>query len=137
MPQPRWAANVRISQAVYSALASSTGTQKEAVQGGARRALARMLTPGLGVMSDREEEELLDAYRAEVLHEAPGSEPARPGSDYSAVYLDQHDRIWSDYPVLPPSDLVLPMVWADEQARSKADLVDAGTELRIIGWVAP
>lgn len=62
------------------------------------------------------------------------ADPVRPSPDHMAIYLDQAGRLWADYLTLPPGDDVLPLVWAGEQARSKADLAADGFELRVIGW---
>ena len=88
------------------------------------------------IPSDRAAQLLAD-YRAEVRAEyeqEQGAEPAQPSPAHSAVYLDQKDRLWSDYPTVPPGDEVLPMEWASVQAHSKADLAERGIELRVIGW---
>ena len=75
----------------------------------------------------------VERLRAE-LAELRTAEPVRPSPDHAAVYLDQHGIVWADYLTLPPGDYVLPLVWAGEQARSKADLAADGFELRVIGW---
>jgi hypothetical protein len=61
-------------------------------------------------------------------------EPARPTPGHMAVYIDNRDQVWCDYPTLPPSDSVLPLVWAAQQAQSKEVLEDEGAGLRIVGW---
>lgn len=64
------------------------------------------------------------------------SEPARPSPDHQAVYVDQHNQsVWCDYLTMPPGDDVVPLVYANEVAESKADLAARGIELRVIGWV--
>lgn len=73
--------------------------------------------------------------RAEVAElKAAAVPPTAPSDDHAAVWLDNHDQLWSDYPTSPPSDAVLPMVWASEQTRSRADLEDQGVTFRRIGW---
>jgi len=77
-------------------------------------------------------EELL-RQRAE-LAELRTAEPARPSPDHMAIYLDEYDQVWCDYPTVPPSDAVVGLVWAAEQAQSRADLAEGGGEMRVIGW---
>jgi len=93
-------------------------------EGGGYLAYARRITE---VAKER------DKARAE-LEQAREAEPLRPSPDHMAIYLDQAGCVWADYLTLPPGDDVLPLVWAGEQARSKADLAADGFELRVIGW---
>lgn len=62
------------------------------------------------------------------------TEPAQPSPEHQAIYLDDFDQVWCDYPTIPAGDDVLPLVWASEQAQSRADLADGGNRLRVIGW---
>lgn len=79
----------------------------------------------------RAERDRLNAELAELRT----AEPARPSPGHSAIYMDGDRQVWSDYPTVPPCDEVLPMVWADEQTQSKADLAERGIELRVVGWI--
>lgn len=85
VPQPRWGANVRVSQAVQAALT--------------------------------------------------GGDPPRPSPDHSAVYMDGDQAVWSEYKTVSESDAVVPLVWAAEKTSSREELADAGTVLRIVGWI--
>lgn len=61
----------------------------------------------------------------------------RPTDSHAAVYLDDHDQLWAEYPSVPHSDTdtaILPLVWASEQCQSKEEMEDQGTTFRLIGW---
>jgi hypothetical protein len=74
----------------------------------------------------------LDAYRAEVIAEVVA--PKRPSDDHAAVYLDDCDELWAEYPTSPPSDAIVPLAWASEECRSKQEMEDRGVTFRVIGW---
>lgn len=57
-----------------------------------------------------------------------------PSPEHAAVYLDDNDNLWADYPTSPPGDAVLPLVWASEECESKGELEARGRKLRVIGW---
>lgn len=57
-----------------------------------------------------------------------------PSPEHAAVYLDDEDNLWVDYPTSPPSDSVLPLVWASEECESRSGLESQGRRLRVIGW---
>lgn len=93
--------------------------------------------PAWGDLTDQEREQSLPEAR-NYLEAAicagliPAATP--PSDDHEAVYLDDHDEVWADYPTSPPGDYVLRLVWASEEAVSKRDLADQGVPLRVIGW---
>lgn len=62
------------------------------------------------------------------------AEPAQPSPEHQAIYLDDFDQVWCDYPTVPAGDDVLPLVWASERAQSRSELADGGNRLRVIGW---
>lgn len=62
------------------------------------------------------------------------AEPPQPSPEHQAIYLDEYDQVWCDYPTVPADDQVLPLVWASEVAQSRRDLADGGNKLRVIGW---
>lgn len=63
-------------------------------------------------------------------------EGSRPSPDHQAVYVDQlNQSVWCDYLTMPPGDDVVPLVYANEVAESRADLAARGIELRVVGWV--
>lgn len=68
------------------------------------------------------------------LREELAVSPAQPSPEHQAVYLDEYDQVWCDYPTVPAGDDVLPLVWASEQAQSRRELADGGNKLRVIGW---
>ncbi|MEC4016034.1 hypothetical protein [Streptomyces sp. H27-D2] len=67
-------------------------------------------------------------------HPESAAEPPQPSAEHAAVYLDDDDELWADYPTSPPSDAVLPLRWASETCDSKQELADRGVTLRVIGW---
>lgn len=63
----------------------------------------------------------------------------RPTDEHAAVYLDNYNDLWAEYPSVPHSDsetAILPLVWASEECRVKQDLEDQGVKFRLIGWSA-
>jgi hypothetical protein len=90
------------------------------------------------VSSERAAQLLADYHaeiRAEADRELHAAEPVRPSPDHSAIYMDGDRQVWSEYKTVPPSDAVLPLVWAAEKASSREELADEGTVLRIVGWI--
>lgn len=72
--------------------------------------------------------------RALLAEHAADVQPKRPSDDHAAVYLDDEGGLWAEYPTVPPSDSILPLVWASEVCSSKHELEDRGYEFRVIGW---
>lgn len=91
-----------------------------------------------GELSQNQAAELLAHYWPAIeqhIREQIGRElETTPGPQYAAVYLDDNDNLWADYPTSPPSDSVLPLVWASEACESRSELEGRGYKLRVIGW---
>ncbi|MFG2276706.1 hypothetical protein ACGFNY_43980 [Streptomyces chartreusis] len=61
----------------------------------------------------------------------------RPTDKHAAVYLDDYDELWAEYPSVPHSDsetAIVPLVWASEQCKIKQEMEVQGTTFRLIGW---
>lgn len=74
------------------------------------------------------------AIEAHVREQVAQEIEAQPSTEHQAIYLDEYDQVWCDYPTSPPDDQVLPLVWASERAQSRSELADGGNKLRVIGW---
>lgn len=85
------------------------------------------------VKADRDRQAMREHIADKVLALLP-AEPPQPSPEHQAIYLDEHDQVWCDYPTVPSGDDVLPLVWASEVAQSRRDLADGGNRLRVIGW---
>ena len=60
---------------------------------------------------------------------------AAPSEDHAAVWLDNRGTVWAEVPTSDGGeDLVLPLVYAREEAVSRSDLADQGARLTHIGW---
>ncbi|KDN80452.1 hypothetical protein KCH_77840 [Kitasatospora cheerisanensis KCTC 2395] len=59
-----------------------------------------------------------------------------PSEDHAAVLLDDRGRVWAECPTGGGSDdLVLPLVFAREEAVSVRGLAEQGVRLTHVGWV--
>ncbi|MFJ2007966.1 hypothetical protein [Streptomyces chartreusis] len=66
-----------------------------------------------------------------------GQPPADGAAPYATVWLDEEGGfVWADYPTADPNeDLVIPLVWDQEQTESRGDLErDGGFVFTRIGW---
>ncbi len=60
---------------------------------------------------------------------------AAPSENHAAVLLDDQGTVWAEVPTSDGrEDLVLPLVYAREEAVSRRDLADQGARLTHIGW---
>ncbi|MFJ6141576.1 hypothetical protein [Kitasatospora sp. NPDC092286] len=58
-----------------------------------------------------------------------------PSGEHAAVLLDEQGTVWAQVPTSDAGeDLVLPLVYAREEASSRRDLEDQGHRLTHIGW---
>ncbi|WP_328952562.1 hypothetical protein [Kitasatospora purpeofusca] len=72
----------------------------------------------------------------QAAHQAGLLPPATaPSDDHTAVLLDDQGTVWAEVPTSDQGqDLVLPLVYAQEEAVSRRDLADQGARLTHIGW---
>ncbi|WP_371484873.1 hypothetical protein [Kitasatospora sp. NBC_00315] len=60
---------------------------------------------------------------------------AAPSEDHAAVLLDDRGTVWAEVPTSDGrEDLLLPLVYAREEATSRHDLADQGARFTHIGW---
>ncbi|MFJ3221573.1 7-cyano-7-deazaguanine synthase [Kitasatospora sp. NPDC086801] len=95
--------------------------------------LAANLQDATGYLHTRHDENLQTYLRNKSVELLPPA--AAPSADYAAVLLDDQDTVWAEVPTSDGrEDLVLPPVYAREEAVSRRDFAEQGGRLTHIGW---